>query len=210
MQSEFVGKVFHFLRVQAVVPHGPRALRLRCLCVCGRVTLATPGCLRSGAKKSCGCWKRAVLGESKRTHGQANSRVSGYVNRAYGVWQAMRDRCSNSNRKDYHRYGGRGITVCKRWDKFENFLVDMGQPPPGLTLERLNNDGNYNKRNCVWATRKQQAHNSTLMVWVEHAGVTRSLGQWQKQTGLKQHTYYSRRRRGWSVKEALGLVARCG
>ena len=77
----------------------------------------------------------------------------------YHIWQTMRQRCSNPNATAYASYGGRGITVCDRWQEFENFLADMGERPEGLSLERVNNNGNYEPGNCVWATRKAQAAN---------------------------------------------------
>lgn len=205
MQNEFVGKVFHLLTVVKVVPFGVRAQRLYCQCVCGNTALAKPHELRTREKTSCGCWKKQVLGKSSRTHGQANSRSTGYANRTYGVWQAMRDRCSNPNRKDFYRYGGRGITVCARWQQFENFLADMGEAPAGLTLDRIDNNASYTPENCRWATRHQQTYNSSHMKYIEHQGETLCLSAWQKKVGVKPHTYYSRLRRGWSVKQALLL-----
>lgn len=208
MRSDFVGKVFSFLTVKDVVPFGTRAQRLQCVCVCGTVVLAKTHQLTSREKTSCGCWKKQVLGYTTRTHGQANSRVSGYKSRAYGVWQAMRDRCSNPNRKDYHRYGGRGITVCKQWGTFEAFLADMGEPPVGLTLERKDNNKGYSKQNCEWATRRHQSYNSSRNVYIEHKGKTMMLKQWQQTMGVQAGTYYARLKRGWSIKEALSLVPR--
>ena len=196
------------LTVVKVVPFGVRAQRLYCRCVCGNTVLAKPHELRTREKTSCGCWKKQVLGENSKTHGRANSRTTGYANRTYGIWQAMRDRCSNPNRKDYHRYGGRGISVCARWQSFEVFLADMGEAPTNLTLDRKDNDKGYSPENCAWATRNQQSYNSTRVVYVEHGGETRSLTQWQQKMGVKTYQYYRRLKKGWSVKEALLLVER--
>lgn len=206
MQNEFVGKSFHRLRVRAVRPFGLKALRLECQCVCGAVVLAKPYELRHREKTSCGCWKKEVLGNATRKHGRANSSVTGYANRTYGIWQAMRDRCTNPNRSDFYRYGGRGIEVCARWSDFALFLADMGEAPKGLTLDRIDNDKGYYLENCRWATRSQQSYNSTTIVWVTHKGQRRSLSDWCRINGLSKGTYYSRRKRGWSVKRSLGLV----
>lgn len=210
MRSEFLGKTFTRLTVVDVVPVGTKALRLLCVCACGGATpvLAKPHQLRRREKTSCGCWKREVLGQATRTHGQANSRITGYASRAYGVWQAMKDRCTNTNRADYHRYGGRGITVCKRWEKFENFLADMGEPPAGLTLDRIDNSRGYTPSNCRWASRKQQSHNSSVMLYITLEGKTRHLADWCRFLGLSKATYHSRRQRGWSIEEALTTPVR--
>jgi hypothetical protein len=208
LRSEFIGRTFRFITATDVVLVGKWAARVKCQCICGSTVLVLPHKIRSGAQVSCGCWKKAVLGESARTHGQANSRVRGYVSRAYGVWQAMRDRCSNSNRKDYHCYGGRGISVCVRWQRYENFLSDMGPPPAGATLDRINNDGDYAPDNCRWATRLVQAHNSRCVVVLEFGGEAMCVRAWARRVGIDTSTYYRRLRKGWLPFEALGLVLR--
>lgn len=205
MQSEFVGKRFRFLVVERIVPVGLRAARLQCVCDCGTTTLARAYELRRGEKVSCGCWKKKVLGESTRTHGQSNSRISGYANRTYGIWQAMHDRCKNKNRSDYPHYGGRGIKVCKRWHEYENFVADMGEAPPTLTLDRREVNKGYAPSNCRWATRKQQSNNTTRTVWYTHKGVTERLAYWLLAAGVNRDTYYKRRKQGQTLGQALGL-----
>ena len=99
---------------------------------------------------------RETIGERSRTHGHS---PEGRASPTYLTWAAMVQRCANPNNPSYPRYGGRGITVCDRWLSFAEFLADMGERPPGLTLERRNNDGSYEKDNCAWASMKEQRRN---------------------------------------------------
>jgi len=119
-----------------------------CRCDCGGTKLAASGDLRAGHTKSCGC---APCGR-RPTHGMTNTPE-------YEVWRGMLQRCNRPNSINYHLYGGRGIAVCERWHKFENFYADVGPRPPGLTLDRINNNGNYEPGNTKWSTRKEQAAN---------------------------------------------------
>lgn len=125
----------------------------RCACDCGADTYVEAAKLRVGNTTSCGCRKRSVLGESTIKHGHAGSKT-------YVIWKSMRQRCSNPKARAYPNYGGRGIRVCARWDNYAAFLKDMGEAPPGLCIERINNDGDYAPDNCKWATRSEQMLNT--------------------------------------------------
>ena len=119
------------------------------------------------------------------------------------IWKQMRFRCSNPNATNWHRYGGRGIRVCERWNSFSNFYYDMGPRPEGMSLERINLDGNYEPSNCKWATSKEQANNTSTNVNVEHAGETLTVSQWAERLGILPNTLQYRLYRGWTVGEAL-------
>jgi len=118
-------------------------------CDCGRLTEVIGSKVKCGATKSCGC---LVHNNGVRTHGLSKTST-------YRTWQSMRQRCQNPDDYAYKHYGSRGIKVCERWDKFENFLEDMGERPKGLTIERIDNDKGYFPKNCKWATMKDQLRN---------------------------------------------------
>jgi hypothetical protein len=127
----------------------------------------------------------------------------------YGVWMCMKDRCRRPNNKAFPAYGGRGIRVCDRWrHDFLNFVQDMGpRPTKAHTLERINNDGNYEPGNCRWATRKEQLNNTRINHFVEFLGQKLSLAQWAEILKLDRTTLLGRLRRGWPIEKAVTLHA---
>lgn len=149
--------------------------------------------------------KLVAMNKARATHGRANSRVKGYADKTYGIWQAFRDRCKNKNRKDYKYYGGKGITYDPSWDSFAVFLEDMGECPQGMTLDRIDSNKGYSKANCRWATRHQQTYNSSRIRWVEIDGVSKSVSDWIRTTGVSKATYYKRIKKGMSEKDALNM-----
>jgi hypothetical protein len=124
-------------------------------CDCGQEIIADAYNVRTGHTRSCGCLRH----EQARTLSKANI-IHGLADtREYWAWRQMLRRCSDPRDNRYFLYGARGITVCKRWHTFQNFIADMGRRPPGMTLDRIDSDGNYEPQNCRWATPKQQAAN---------------------------------------------------
>jgi hypothetical protein len=123
-----------------------------CRCVCGREKEVPGTNLTRGLSKSCGCSKLGPHPPRHKTHGMSFTPT-------YRSWRCMLNRCSNSKATKYPLYGARGITVCERWKRFENFLEDMGPRPADMTLDRLKNDLGYQPGNCRWATQKEQRNN---------------------------------------------------
>jgi hypothetical protein len=142
------------------------------------------------------------------THGAT---LFGVKSPTWIAWCNMRHRCRDKNRPDFHRYGGRGIRVCKRWESFSLFLSDMGEKPDGLTLERIDNDRGYSPSNCTWATRKQQRLNQgTRTHLVAFNGKAMSLKDWSRSVGLSYSCIFGRFKNGWSTRRMLTTPAVIG
>jgi hypothetical protein len=176
--------------------------RLLCRCDCGTTRHVTATDLRSGRSKGCGCTGIAAMRKAQReaamTHGMTRSTE-------FQIWTDMRRRCHDPRRPDFHRYGGRGISVCDEWrESFEAFYRDMGPRPDGLTLDRLHNDQGYSKQNCIWATRKRQDRNRRTNRIVEVEGVRMTLADAAEKYGIRYPTLLGRLgARGWPLIKAL-------
>lgn len=147
-------------------------------------------------------WESDLSLGAERQHGNQRHRKRG--TRVYRIWQAMLNRCRNKNQLCFARYGGRGIMVCESWHSFEAFYTDMGDPPPGTSIDRINNDGNYEKKNCRWATVAQQHANKRNSRRLTAFGKTQTVSQWAHEFGLTPNMLFHRiDRQRWGVERAI-------
>jgi hypothetical protein len=149
-------------------------------CDCGAEKALRPHYVEIGRIKSCGCLRKS--GDPYRTHGH-KSRT--HTSRTYRIWKGMKTRCSNPKSENYKWYGGRGITVCERWMKFENFLADMGEVPEGMTIDRIDSNLNYCPENCRWADMTTQANNKKNTVRLTFNGKKVPLTDVAKMLGVE-------------------------
>lgn len=196
-----------FGRLVALKPNGRSKNRFiiwRCLCSCGQKVNVISSNLRNGNTKSCGCVQKEKAKKRlfrkpglTRTHGMSGSTT-------YKTWVSMMQRCGNSNSIEFKNYGARGITVCKRWNKFQNFLQDMGAKPSGLhQLDRINNSMGYSLSNCRWATPIENSNNKRNNVRLTFNSKNQTVAQWSRETGIPYNRLNNRIKRGWTVKRAL-------
>lgn len=199
---EMVGKQFGWLTVicreGSWVRKGIKKYATwRCVCTCGQQVVVRGYDLRRGKRKGCGIaghvWARRSRG------GLVRSRPL-----EYGSWKKMWERCRNKKHHKHRHYGGRGITICARWKEFKNFLEDMGpRPSRQHSIERKDNDGNYEPGNCCWATAAEQARNTSRSVFVEYEGERMLLVDLCAKLGVKRGIMYGRLKNGWSLENAL-------
>ncbi len=178
-------------------------IRWLCLCECGKESEVFAESLTSGNTRSCGCLVKEIARQrckARTVHGKK-------ATPEHGVWATMKARCSNPKVSGYQNYGGRGIKVCERWaGSFLAFLEDMGtRPSPKHSIDRIDKDGNYEPKNCRWATRHEQARNRSDNLVIEHGGERLTLAEWSERTGLKGMTIKNRLHRGWTVEQTLTL-----
>lgn len=172
-----------------------------CKCTCGKKTSVSAHKLIVGHTRSCGCLLVERRGKASITHGAA---VGGRT-KEFSIWAKMRDRCKpGMGGKSRENYAGRGITVCDRWQSFENFLADMGPcPSPKHSLDRINNDGNYEPGNVRWATALEQGRNKRNNIRLEWAGMEMCLSEWCEKAGMPYTTVNARLKKAWPWPQAL-------
>jgi len=176
-----------------------------CQCECGNMTTVNICHLKSGNTKSCGCLQKERVREVHLKHSHA---CKNKKSRIYYIWISMINRCNNSNNKYYKSYGGRGIRVCEAWLRFENFLADMGEKPNSMSLDRVDNNGNYGPENCRWSTNKEQQRNTRSNRLITIDSITKPLVEWCNFYNINYHKIYMRLHHGWSPEEAFELVLR--
>jgi len=175
-----------------------------CQCSCGNEVVVRLSDLLSGGTKSCGCLHSELAAERgrllKTTHGMCGTSE-------YNIWKAMIDRCTNEKHRSYDNYGGRGITVCDRWrSSFENFYSDMGDRPPGMSLDRIDNDGDYTPDNCRWTTWREQSRNRRNNRLIEG----KPLAEWCEDNNLNYKVVFGRLyrllKKGVSDEDAVNAI----
>lgn len=194
---DLTGRKFNCLTVVKQISKSGGRVMWECSCDCGKTTIVAAGNLRGSQVKSCGCLRSKSSKERSTTHGMSETPE-------FYLWLTMIQRCENPNDKAFKNYGGRGIKVCERWHKFENFIADMGRrPTDGLQLDRKDNDGGYCPENCRWVTPTTNCNNRRVTVNITLNGVTKPLAVWAKEFGLGHGTLLYRFNRGWPAEKML-------
>ncbi len=196
--KERYGRLVVIKEVASCIKSGRIRRMYLCQCDCGKQAIVQRDHFITGCTRSCGCLATELKRERKLTHGKRNTRI-------YEIYYNMRDRCLNSNNHAYQNYGGRGINICKKWETFEGFYEDMKDGyKDNLTLERVDNDGNYSKENCIWASYKQQARNRRSTLFIKCKGEKRPLIEVCEELNLKYKTIHRRIRVvGMPIYQAL-------
>lgn len=203
VKHNLAGRRFGRLTVVAHHKEKYKELKWVCKCDCGGEIKALAINLLGGRTKSCGCLRRehAEITAERNRRNATHRRLPKEV---YKSWRAMHDRCLNPNHIHYDKYGGRGIKICDRWlNSFEAFRDDMGPRPPGTSLERIDNDGDYEPGNCRWATQVEQSRNTSRVRVLEAFGRKQCLAAWAEEFNLSKDTIARRLRRGWPLEEIL-------
>ncbi len=172
-----------------------------CVCDCGKERVARQDHLKTAKIRSCGCFHDESARRA-RIHGFARK---GKQRGEYKSWLGAVRRCTVASAPDWHNYGGRGISICKRWaESFEAFLADMGRRPGlGYSIDRIDNDGNYEPGNCRWATVTDQVRNRRCTVRLVFNGESLTIPEWAERIGVRKQSLYSRRAMGWPVERML-------
>lgn len=198
---DIIGIKYHFLTVIRRVRRIPNRTEWLCKCDCGNEKIIDGVHLKSGHSKSCGCYQKKIASTANSRHGFTRYNK---IPTEYRIWSNMKKRCTSNKHKYFYNYGGRGIKICERWSKFENFLNDMGErPSKDHSIDRIDNDGNYEPNNCRWSTRKEQARNRRNNINISYKGRTKILLDWCTELNMNYRLVKDRIKNGWSIKDAF-------
>lgn len=197
--KDLTGREYGRLKVLQRAENRAGRVCWRCLCECGTIKDIPAKTLLNGTTQSCGCLQKERASEANGKHRMRKTRL-------YEIWYGIKRRCEDQNRKAYKDYGGRGITVCPEWrNRFETFrdwALASGYQDD-LTIDRIDNDGNYEPGNCRWATMKEQQNNRRNNRSLTMNGETHTESEWARITGIKVATISARLKYGWTIEKAL-------
>lgn len=206
-EEKLIGKTYGRLTILSfaepiIYPKTPTSKKqikrvVNCVCICGNLKTTRFELLTSKHTKSCGCLKKETTFETFTTHGLTDTSE-------YTTWMGMRQRCNDKNSSGYKYYGEKGIKICERWNKFENFIEDMGfKPHHNYSLDRVDNNLGYFKENCRWTTLEKQMNNTSRNKYIEYKNKTQSLANWCRELNLDYYKIRSRFNYKWSVEKAF-------
>lgn len=200
--EDLTNRRFGMLTVKKLVGKIKYDKRWLCKCSCGKLIVVSASNLRTGNTKSCGCLKKNFGRSKHHKHGHCFGKRP---TAEYRCWQSIKRRTVDPSHKDYPEYGGRGITVCREWfNSFENFYLDMGRKPSvHHSIERIDNNGNYESSNCKWATASEQACNTRRNRLVTFKGKTQPVACWAREIGVPYNWIYLRIRRGMPIERSM-------
>ena len=202
--SEMIGTRYGKLVVESMNRIDGRNVCV-CRCDCGNRKTVRRDHLISGKTLSCGCYVCENAGALNKTHGMSKTRI-------YRIWKGLRNRCYNQRLPQYSDWGGRGITVCEEWTNFESFYkwaIANGYRDD-LSIDRIDNDGNYEPKNCKWSTPQEQALNRSSNAFITYNGITKHISEWDKDIGsAKSGRVRARLNAGWSVERAVTTPVKC-
>lgn len=190
--NDLTGQKFGKLTVIERAKNRGKVIYWLCKCECGGIIEVQSAHLKNGNTKSCGCMK------GNKKHNMSHTRI-------YKIWKEMRNRCNNKKTNVYKWYGGRGISICSEWDNFNNFqtwAIQNGYNN-NLTIDRIDVNGNYEPSNCRWATRKEQANNTTRSIKITINNETHTITEWAKIYNIPAKMIFTRIKRGWDKEEAI-------
>lgn len=200
-KKDLTGMKFGRLKVLGFAERRNKKAHFHCICDCGNEKVIRGDGLTTGHAKSCGCLNKEVNRKQKNTliHGESKTRL-------HNIWWGIIRRCEDEKDQAYENYGGRGIKVDKTWREsylsFKKWAMENGYKKD-LTIERINNDGNYEPENCSWVPKSEQSGNRRCLHWLECQGEKHYIAEWSRILGIPEGTIYRRLKKGWPVEEVL-------